>query len=209
MGSCHYVDLFLVRHGITEWNQQKRYLGHTNQGIVKKELYQLDRLKNELQKRKFDYIFSSDLLRCQETLDYLEIPTKMTVDYRLREMNFGDWEGKTYNDLKDVKVYQNWLNNWEDTSVPNGESVSNFKARIDSFFYDLFHHINNLDGKQKVLIITHGGVIRYAVSTFIASTSFWDISTRHGQGLQLSFERKEGVWSCNSFSEVLSQEKEK
>lgn len=209
MGACHHVDLFLVRHSITEWNQQKRYLGHTNQSVVKEELHTLDWLKNVLQKTRFDHVYTSDLLRCQETFDYLDLPTKMSVDHRLREMNFGDWEGKTYNELKDVKVYQNWLNNLEGTSVPNGESFSIFKARIDSFFHDFFHHLNSLEDTQKFLIITHGGVIRYAVSTFIASTSFWDISIPHGQGLQLSFDKKEGEWSCSSFSEVLSQEKEK
>lgn len=209
MGSCHHMDLFLVRHSITEWNQQKRYLGHTNQGLVKEELKQFDRLKNELQKRRFDHVITSDLLRCQETLDYLEIPTKITVDHRLREMNFGDWEGKTYNELKGVKAYQNWLNNWEDAPVPNGESATTFKLRINSFFHDLFQQINDLKGNQKFLIVTHGGVIRYAVSTFVASTSFWNISINHGQGLQLSFEKKEGVWTCSSFLEVLSQVKEK
>jgi len=209
MGACHHVDLFLVRHSITEWNQQKRYLGHTNQSVVKEELHTLDWLKNVLQKTRFDHVYTSDLLRCQETFDYLDLPTKMSVDHRLREMNFGDWEGKTYNELKDVKVYQNWLNNLEGTSVPNGESFSIFKARIDSFFYDFFHHLNGLEVNQKFLIITHGGVIRYAVSTFIASTSMWDISIPHGQGLQLSFDKKEGEWLCSSFSEVLLQEKEK
>lgn len=207
MGTCHNMDLFLVRHGITEWNDQKRYLGHTNQGVVKKELYKLDKLKRELQKKRFDYVYTSDLLRCIHTLDYLQIPVKPIVDQRLREMNFGDWEGKTYNELKDLKMYRNWLDNWENAPVPNGESATIFKSRVDSFLYELFHH-RKLKNPQKILLITHGGVIRYVVSKYAASTSFWNVSITQGQALQLKFEMKEGVWRCSSFSEVLSQEKE-
>ena len=208
MGTCHHVDLFFVRHGITEWNEQKRYLGQTNQGLLKNKLHQLDRLKSELQSKEFDRIFTSDLQRCLETLDYFELQQKATLDDRLREMNFGDWEGKTYNELKDVTAYQNWLENWEVTCIPNGESGKVFSSRIDSFFQDLFQQSNDLERTQKYLIITHGGVIRYAVSKFVASTSFWKVSTTHGQGLHVSFEKKEEVWKCNSFSEVLSLEKD-
>ncbi|PMC35967.1 histidine phosphatase family protein [Bacillus sp. UMB0899] len=209
MGTSHHVDLFLVRHGITEWNEQKRYLGHTDQGLVRKELSKLDRLKSELQKKRFDYVFTSDLQRCIDTFHYMQIPIKAIVDHRLREMNFGDWEGKTYSELKDLKAYQNWLDNWEVASVPNGEYASLFKTRIDSFFHELFQRVNDLNGSQKILLITHGGVIRYVVSKFTASTTFWDVSITHGQALQLKFEKKEGEWKCSSFSEVLSQEKEK
>jgi len=209
MGTCRHVDLLLIRHGLTQWNQDKRYLGHTDQGLLHSELPILDGLKSELKLRKFDHIFTSDLKRCLETFHYFDFQQEPILDHRLREMNFGDWEGKTYTELKDMQTYRNWLDNWELTPVPNGESAPIFKARIDSFFQELFHDIDTQKETQKILIITHGGVIRYTVSKYVASSSFWNVSITHGQGLQISFEKKEGEWRCSSFLEVLSQEKEK
>jgi alpha-ribazole phosphatase len=211
MGTCHYMDVFLVRHGITDWNKEKRYLGHTDRRVVKSELTHLEKLQKELMEISFDHVFTSDLRRCQETLAYLNIPAQVSVDARLREINFGDWEGKTYNELKDEQTYRDWIDNWEDYSIPNGESANTFKARINSFFQDLIQHTieTTPNGRMQFLIMTHGGVIRYFVSRFVSSTSFWDFSVSHGHGIQLTFVRRKGEWLCNSLSAVPFQEKEK
>ena len=54
MGTCDDMDLFLVRHGITDWNQEKRYLGHTDRSIINSELIQLEKLQKELMAQRFD-----------------------------------------------------------------------------------------------------------------------------------------------------------
>ncbi|WP_342431320.1 histidine phosphatase family protein [Neobacillus sp. FSL H8-0543] len=211
MGTCVDMDLFLVRHGITDWNQQKRYLGHTDRSIINSELDQLEKLQKELTAQRFDHAFTSDLRRCQETLAYLNIPAPISVDARLRELNFGDWEGKTYNELKDEKTYQDWLDNWEHGSIPNGESSDAFKNRLDSFLQDLFKQSMETTphGKKQFLLMTHGGVIRYLVSRFVPSMSFWDLSVSHGQGIRLTLLRQKEEWVCNSLLAVPSQEKGK
>lgn len=211
MGTSHYMDLFLVRHGITDWNKEKKYLGHTDRGVITSELTQLNKLQKELVEISFDHVFTSDLRRCRETLAYLNIPAQVSVDTRLREINFGSWEGKTYNELKDDQTYRDWINNWEKHSIPNGESADTFKARIDSFFQDLFQQPikSTQNSKKAFLIMTHGGVIRYFVSSFVPAASFWDLPVMHGHGIHLSLVWKEGEWVCNSLSAVPFREKEK
>ncbi|MCL7746577.1 histidine phosphatase family protein [Halalkalibacter alkaliphilus] len=211
MGTSHRMDLYFVRHGITDWNKEKRYLGHTDRGILINELDQLTKLKDELQKISFDQIFTSDLCRCQETLTYLNLSLPAYVDTRLREMNFGDWEGKTYEELKHIASYQNWLDNWEHYSTPNGESGESFKARINSFFDELFQQLleNTANYNKQILIMTHGGVIRYFVSKMVSSHTFWEVTVKHGQGIRLSLDWVKGEWVCNSLSEVPFQGKEK
>lgn len=210
MGASIHLDLFLVRHGITDWNQEKRYLGHTDRPVIKNELHQLAEVKKEVEKHDFDSIFTSDLRRCKETLEYLNIPAPFAIDSRLREIDFGDWEGKTYHDLKDVKAYRDWIDDWETGSIPNGENAYIFKSRIDSFLHDLFRqkmeHPSN--GKERILLMTHGGVIRYIVSKYVASKTFWEFSISHGQGVLLTMQYKE-KWKCNSLLVVPSLEKEK
>jgi alpha-ribazole phosphatase len=205
------MDLFFVRHGITDWNKEKRYLGHTDREVINSELGQLTELKDELKKINFDHVFTSDLRRCQETLSYLHLSSPASVDTRLREMNFGDWEGKTYEELKHDPAYRNWIDNWEQGSTPNGESGEGFKVRINSFFNELFQRIleNTTNSNQKILVMTHGGVIRYFVSKMVSSHTFWNFIVKHGQGIRLSFVWEKGEWVCSSLSEVPFQEKEK
>src|SRR5690606_19923697 len=203
MGTCYHVDLFLVRHGITDWNQEKRYLGHTDRQLIKTELYQLIDLKKDLVKQEFDSIFTSDLRPCQETVDFLNISLEATVDSRLREIDFGDWEGKTYHQLKYEQRYRDWLDDWEEVPIPNGETPVSFKSRIDAFLDDLFQQVmkDPTGEKKHVLVITHGGVIRYIVSKYLALKTFWEDSVSYGQGVRLSMQY-EGEWKCDSLMAV-------
>lgn len=208
MGACNHMDVYLVRHGITNWNKEKRYLGHSDIGVITSELSQLNKLQKVLSRVNFEHVFTSDLRRCQETLAYLSIPSQASIDCRLREINFGDWEGKTYDELKNEIVYRNWLENWEAYSIPNGESADAFKSRIDCFFNELFQQVMETT-PAKILLMTHGGVIRYLVSKYGSSRSFWDLTISHGHGIRLTFEQRKGEWVCSSLLAVPFQEKEK
>ncbi|WP_018924541.1 histidine phosphatase family protein [Salsuginibacillus kocurii] len=209
MGTAYHVDLFLVRHGVTAWNKEKKYLGHTDLGVMKHELETVKELKQHLQQLDFDSVYTSDLRRCRETLSYLDLRTPETVDERLREMNFGDWEGKTYEELQHIQQYRNWVDDWESGATPNGESGAEFKARIESFRDDLCHHLEGQDHeKQNILIMTHGGVIRYLASTFVAARTFWELGVKHGQGMRLSLTVEKGEWRCSSLSAVPFPENE-
>ncbi|MFA9558470.1 histidine phosphatase family protein [Evansella sp. AB-rgal1] len=212
MGTCNDLDLLLIRHGITEWNVQKRYLGHTDIGLVERELPKLDPLKIELQKQSYNTIFTSDLRRCKQTLNYLSLRTQFNEDARLREMSFGDWEGKTYEDLKNNLEYQRWLNDWEQYSTPNGESWSEFTSRLDSFLDDLIQWVktDKINTKQKpIVVMTHGGVIRYFLWKFKAVSSFWELNIKEGQAFRLTVSWEGDDWVCNSLLEVPLQEKER
>ncbi|NMH74611.1 histidine phosphatase family protein [Bacillus sp. RO2] len=205
-----YVDLYLIRHWITDWNREKRYLGHTDQNILMDGLDELDLLKTEFEDLSFDSIYSSDLLRCQNTLKFLSLCHSPNLDPRLREMNFGDWEGKKYEELKEDPCYQRWLDNWELHSTPSGESGQMFQRRVDAFVSDMLDRFRLSRGKSTILVMTHGGVIRYMLSQFKATNSFWESpAVPHGKGLLLKLENREGDWVCNSLSVVPIAEKER
>lgn len=203
MGVGRYVDLYLIRHWITAWNKDKRYLGHTDENILMDALGELDLLKKELESVLFDAVYSSDLIRCQRTLDYLHLCHFPNLDTRLREMNFGDWEGKKYEELKEDPCYQKWLDNWELHSTPSGESGQMFQERVDAFVSDMLDRDRISGKKATILIMTHGGVIRYMLRKFKATDSFWKSpAVTHGKGLLLRLEDKEGDWVCKSLSVV-------
>lgn len=201
MVSFGNVELYLIRHGITQWNVDKRYLGWTDQPLIDMEKHRLEGLKNSLKTVHFDDCYSSDLIRCQETLNYILPFHHVIPDQRLRELNFGDWEGKTYETLKDDERYQQWLLNWESFAPPNGESGKTFQARVLSFYSELMATWQQ-NKRRKILIVTHGGVIRYLLSYFIKELSFWEVPIQNNRGVVVHINFSNGGWKCCSWSEV-------
>jgi alpha-ribazole phosphatase len=208
MGTPHSMDVYLVRHGVTRWNVEKRYLGHSDEPLIYQECNKLNPLKNELENIPFNFCFSSDLKRCTETFHYLLPHERVCLDSRLRELHFGDWEGLTYEILKTDLNYQEWLKDWEKKAPPNGESLLQLNNRINAFLAELFTLNEFTDKHNKVLIVTHGGVIRSIMQSFRLTKMFWDLHVQHAKAFRLSLQHQRGRWVCNSWSVVPIQEKE-
>lgn len=205
MGTTHSMDVYLVRHGITSWNKEKRYLGHSDEPLLGSELHKLDPLRDALGRITFDYCYSSDLKRCTETFRYLVKNKCDCFDPRLREIHFGDWEGLTYEQLKEDGHYQKWLNDWECVAPPNGETFGQFNERIASFLAEILLLTRP---SNKVLICTHGGVIRSILMNFAVTKALWELPVEHAKGYRLSLQQQKGEWLCNSWSVVPIQEKD-
>ncbi|AOZ92144.1 histidine phosphatase family protein [Paenibacillus crassostreae] len=196
------IELVLIRHGRTQWNVDKRYLGHTDIGILDRPSAELSSLKRQLEDRMFQSIFCSDLKRCQETLEYI-YPTsqeQIILDTRLREMDFGDWEGQTYEQLRLVDDYCNWLDDPQSITPPNGESWLEFKERIENFMETLTsilkdeEHVNS---SSAILIVTHGGVIRQLLAMTVLGSTFWDFAADPGTLISLKLTLQDDKWVGN------------
>jgi alpha-ribazole phosphatase len=81
----------------------------------------------------------------------------VTTDARLLELDFGDWEGRYFNDI-DADVLQQWTDNFVHEAPPNGESFIDLCQRVGAFWDDLVNGI--YPATEQILIITHAGVIR-------------------------------------------------
>ncbi|WP_299088393.1 histidine phosphatase family protein [uncultured Metabacillus sp.] len=206
MGTFHSMDVYFVRHGITRWNLEKRYMGHSDEPLLEQELHILNQLRRALESIDFDFYYCSDLKRCLETFRYL-LPNKLVcLDSRLREIHFGEWEGLTYEDLKGDHIYQAWLADFEKNVPPKGETLQQFTSRINTFLAEL--QSRQTVSNSKTLIVTHGGVIRAIMKNLDLISTYWDIQINHGTAYCLSFYHQRGEWICNSWSEVPIQEKE-
>ncbi|WP_202080359.1 histidine phosphatase family protein [Caldalkalibacillus salinus] len=207
MGLTTQLDLYLVRHGLTEWNKQKRYLGHTDIDISATHINEISMLKDALHPLSFDVCYTSDLRRCVQTVQHLLPYQSYHVDQRLRELNFGLWEGLTYEQLKENQHYQSWLSDWEAYSPPQGETGHQFLSRVQSFLSDcLTDHIPQAPNDlSRVLVVTHGGVIRAILSAMVKEKSFWEWQVQHGSAIRLRLGLEEGEWQCYSWSAVPTQ----
>ncbi len=153
------IRLLLVRHGLTQWNEEERYLGNTDIPLNKIGKQQAIALTHALREEHFDQIYSSNLQRALETAALIKANRKISLipDPRLRELNFGVFEGLTFSEAKTQypDMLSAWLDNY-DQPPDNGEPFSSLAERVSSFLDDL----KTIATPQTILIVSHGGCIR-------------------------------------------------
>lgn len=110
-------------------------------------------VKEQIKDLEFDAHYSSPLSRAK-TLATDLFEDAVTVDDRLMELNFGDWEGKAWDEIKDPFL-DKWMDDFVNKKCSNGESFVMLHERVVQFLEDL----KKLEHKH-IAIVTHGGVIR-------------------------------------------------
>ncbi|WP_042349379.1 histidine phosphatase family protein [Bacillus massiliigorillae] len=190
------IRLILIRHGMTEFNKQKKYMGYTDEPVIQERLNDYESLRLALVDESVEKIYSSDLIRCQQTARYL-FDDEFFLDKRLREIHFGDWEGKTYEQLKENPAYCHWLDHWETDCIPNGECGPAFRERVLAFIQERV--LLNSNRSKTIAVVSHGGVIRHIVSALCKEMKYWDVHVNFGQAIVLEVG---GDWVCTSSSVV-------
>lgn len=124
-------------------------------------------------------------------------------DARLRELNFGRWEGLTYEDLRSDAHYRAWLDDMTAVIPPDGESWQQFAARTEAAWRDILRQASMNRPRRAahrganpiaVLVVTHGGVLRRLHSLAWPAASFWDIPAPTGGGYVLVAQRQGKHW---------------
>ncbi|MBT2689178.1 histidine phosphatase family protein [Bacillus sp. ISL-47] len=181
-----FVDIALFRHGLTEANKRYAYLGWTDSPLCP-----IDKKKITEVPACYDLIQSSDLGRCQQTAKMLFPGNNLESGIEWREINFGEWEGRTYEELKDDAVYQRWLKDPFSESVPGGETYEVFSERVDWGWQKLIHRILE-KGIRKAALVTHSGVIRYLLSKHgPEGKEFWEWQIPFGKEYELFWNYEE------------------
>lgn len=128
------VDLTLIRHGQVQANIEKRYIGSTDMSLTVNGMKSLEKLNKAQIYKTPDYLFCSPMSRCKMTCDIL-FPDKIyTVIDEFHEMDFGSFEMKNYQELKDNAYYQRWIDSNGTIAFPEGESRQEFVLRCMSGF---------------------------------------------------------------------------
>lgn len=203
------LTLTIFRHGLTLENEKRQYLGWTDAPLSEEGLKETQAIAQLLAGWQPDLLVSSDLVRCQETTKLLFANQPFSTSTAFREMNFGEFEGKTYQQLKNQPKYQLWLADMFRTHVPGGESFGDFSRRVDEGMRDL---ANNGLEKRDLVLVTHGGVMRLLLSQYVQTNrTFFDWDIPNSYGYQLVWENKESfrrLDKCTSLSVVPSTAKE-
>ena len=142
------VRLWLVRHGATDWSAAGRLCGSSDVPLSTEGRAQADPIRSRLAGHSFDGVWTSDLARARE---FARLAVgQATPDPRLRELDFGELEGKRWKDVDASS--RRALVRFEGFVAPGGESVAQLEERVGRFLAEL--------EPGDHLLVTHGGVIR-------------------------------------------------
>ncbi|MEG9295950.1 histidine phosphatase family protein [Mangrovibacillus sp. Mu-81] len=215
------VVVGLYRHGLTEENRAKKYIGWHDAILPEAS-------RNELVQQaplysSYELVITSDLARCKQTAEALFQDVPHLESNLFRELHFGEWETKTYEELKSNGGYREWLND-SSIQIPGGESLGGFHERLrmgwlqvkDIVIRDRHgpkcvknsgSHLPCDCQTKRIAIVTHGGVIRHLLTKLTAEErSFWEWQIPFGGGYELSWTADE--WrsgkTCSSLRAVPS-----
>ncbi len=158
------TKIYLIRHAEAEGNLYRRIQGHYNAGITQKGYNQIALLSERFRDIKIDAVYASDLKRTQITagaiLKYHDLP--LNIDARLKEVNMGVWEDKTwgnvaYDEPEQMLKFACDPAKWD---IEGGENFDDLRTRITDVISEL---AKKHDG-QTIACVSHGMAIRAFIS---------------------------------------------
>lgn len=165
------MKLIFIRHGSTQGNLHHRYIGRTDEPLCPDGILTL--------KYKIypacDKLLVSPLKRCLQTAEILYPESTMQIVPDFRECDFGDFEGKNYQELHQNPDYQKWIASGGMMPFPNGEAPQAFRKRCVTAF------LNTLPKSGRIAYIVHGGTIMSILSEF-AGGNYYDYQIPNGGG---------------------------
>ena len=142
------MTVYLIRHGKTEANEKRLYCGSTDLPLSEKGREELQNLRYDVPNVRY---ITSGMKRTNETLHILYGDVPFETEPRFREVDFGAFELKSYEELKDLPEYQAWISGDNQRNVPpGGESGEQMRQRVLEAFSEI---------DEDTVLIAHGGVI--------------------------------------------------
>lgn len=190
------MDIYLIRHGETDYNKEKRLQGETDIPLNEKGIDLARKTAKGLEDVHFDRIYTSPLVRARKTAEIIRgnrdieiIPTN-----GLKEISFGDYEGLTILDGKYNIPDPDFLNFFEAPekyhTPPNGESIEHLKKRTSSFLRKIMQDPANED--LTFLMSSHGAAIRGILLGLqdLPISRFWEGGVHKNCGVTLLHAEK-------------------
>jgi len=158
------TELWLVRHGQTDWNVEGRYQGQADRPLNEIGIRQARDLARKISDVKFAAIYSSDLQRAFSTAKILADEREVKVDPRLREIHQGEWEGQLFSVIREryVDFFEDRRENPLESRPPGGESLKEVAERVKS----CVDEIAARHPGERILIVSHG----LAIATLIVAS---------------------------------------
>lgn len=176
------MRLNFIRHGMTDGNKMKKYIGITDELLCTDGINQL----KEHIYPECSYLFTSPMKRCIQTAEIIYPDMNFTVCDDFRECDFGRFENKNYIELSGDAYYQKWIDSNGTIPFPDGESVENFKERCISAFEKCIRSVLKY---ESVSFIIHGGTIMSVLEKYaFPKGSYYDFSIANAECYVTEFD---------------------
>lgn len=180
--------IHFIRHGAIDETLSGKYIGTTDVPLSDKGRLDLKKLDYEYRYPGTQVVFTSPLKRCTETCRILYPELNPLSIANLSECNFGEWEGKTAEELKSDPDFEKWLAGDNSVKPPRGESNADFTRRICRMFESIVEGLMKT-GTTESVIVTHGGVIMTLLAVYglpQAKPFEWTMDNGFGYSLRVT-----------------------
>jgi broad specificity phosphatase PhoE len=156
------VELWLVRHGETEWSADGRHTSRTDIPLTAHGRLRAKELGEYLKGVKFAAVLRSPMLRAKETCEIAGFGDVAVVDDGLKEWDYGVYEGRT---TKEIQAEIPGWSVWKDAIV-GGETVEQVGARADGVIARALAAAGDADG-AKVALFAHAHILRILAARWV------------------------------------------
>ena len=180
--------IHFIRHGSIDDTLAGTYIGTTAAPLSDRGRMDLRKLAYEYNYPGTQVVFTSPLKRCTETAKILYPEQNPLVIDNLSECNFGEWEGKTADELKNDSDFKKWLAGDSSVKPPRGESNADFTRRVCKMFESIVEGLMKT-GTTESVIVTHGGVIMTLLAVYglpQAKPFEWTMDNGFGYSLRVT-----------------------
>ena len=164
-------SVYLIRHGETDWNEQRRIQGHSESSLTLTGITQARHAGDQLKSIHFDHIYCSPSQRTRQTLDIIlaKLTHSAAIHFEpaLKEIYLAHWEGRLHAEVAAAEPdrYEHYLHQPQLFSIANGESYFDLQQRAWNWFNDVVYQ----QSFRNILIISHGVWIRTLLARISAT----------------------------------------
>jgi alpha-ribazole phosphatase len=182
------MKIYMIRHSMTSGNKRRAYIGSTNEPLCEEGI---ELLKHRTYK-EVEEVVASPMKRCVQTARCIYPDKEPYVIDKLRECDFGAFEGLTYEELKDNAIYQEWLLKEGKIPFPNGEDQMEFRKRCVKGFDEAVTYFRNSKISKGAMVV-HGGTIMAILEAYAKPREdFYHWKVENGEGYLVEIDEK--VW---------------
>ncbi len=149
-------ELNLIRHGLTPWNESGQFQGQTDIELSEQGIKQAETIQERFVKHNFDFVYASPLKRAKQTAE-IALPNRDIIfDDRLKEVNFGIFEGYDLAANQQRPEWDVWYADTFKRRAPEGESYEDLRLRAVDWLEDL--------PEGRIAAFCHSGTIQMLIS---------------------------------------------
>ena len=168
------MEIYLIRHTTPDIAKGICY-GQADLDVTSNFAKEVKNIHSQVSITNQTKVYSSPLQRCTKLAETFELP--IHKDHRLMEVNFGQWELKSWKDIPKDEL-DPWMKDFINIAPPNGESYKQVQQRVSICFQEIIH-----SNAHQIVVCTHATPIRILVAQVqqIALENSFEIKVDYGQ----------------------------